>query len=130
MKLRLLMVVLVAMSAACGNDDPTPVPDSVIGLWVSDDERYADTPFEITHDLVIIGQGGRAFDSHGIREVEIDDDIVTLRYRDRSGDWYDFRLRVMSEGDLRFPNQPLLRWYRDPDREVIWEILRNDPQGN
>ena len=134
------MGAFLLMIGACGPEASEGLPVSIEGRWTTtDDPRYTNRAFEITEDFLYLLQGGDTFSIYKIRDVAIDDDDLpryTIEYRGDEGGLFSFRIYLSQEegGILFFPNQRNMKWRRDPDAEVPWDILtdlgRNTPSAS
>jgi hypothetical protein len=115
--------------SACGPGTLDAPQTRIEGRWTTaDDPRYRDRAFEITENFLYLLQGGDTFTIYKIRDVAIDDADLphyTIEYRGDEGDLFSFRVYLSQEegGILFFPNQMDMKWRRDPDAEVPWDVL-------
>ena len=94
------------------------VPGELIGVWVTDDPKYADHPFEIKKETLIFeqGQGYLDFDVFPIVALEKSDadgdTLYTIHYLLPAGKKFEFSFYYASVdgGVIRFKNQPEMKW--------------------
>ena len=125
-----LGLVMSIFAGGCEEPPLEEVPAEVIGLWTTTAPRYADRAFEITSETVYLHQGGDLFATYGILRSRItmhedQEPIYSLEYRDDSADEYSWEFYVSSEegGTIRFTNQEVIVWRRNPDADVPWKLL-------
>ena len=114
--LALFAIVTLLCGTQCKNE--TRVPDCLVGVWETSHPKYADRPFEITKDTLMLEYGGGYFDFevYPIVNVErIDKDgqtLFILTYTIRKGLEYKFSFYYSSVngGLIRFKNQKRIRW--------------------
>jgi len=90
------LFVVVCIGASCGwqgNKDQR-IPVNLIGVWKTDQPRYADRPFEITKDALILEQG------EGYYEFSVYP-IVDVR-TSNSGEKTDYVITYTGEKGLRY----------------------------
>lgn len=116
------LFILVCMSATfgCQVNKNQSVPVGLIGIWNTDEPRYADRPFEITRDAVIVerGEGCYEFTVYPIVEVKANtsqegtDYIIT--YTAQRGLKYEFSFSYYPKegGVIEFKNQKGFLWRR------------------
>jgi hypothetical protein len=94
------------------------VPEKLIGVWVTDDPKYADHPFEIKKDTLIFEQGLGYFDFDVFPIVGLDksgengDTLYIIYYLIPSGRKFEFSFYYTPTegGVIRFKNQPEMKW--------------------
>ena len=94
------------------------VPGELIGVWVTDDPKYADHPFEIKKETLIFeqGQGYLDFDVFpivGLEKTDADGDtLYIIHYLLPTGKKFEFSFYYASVGGgvIRFKNQPEMKW--------------------
>lgn len=115
------------LMVACGPETVGTPPADVTGRWTTDAEEYADRVFEITDDFLYLLQGGDTFSVYRIEEVELRHDDLPLygiKYRGDENEIYSFRFYLTQEegGTIFFPNQRDMKWRRNPDVDVPWDL--------
>ena len=109
-------ILILFFGAQCQKE--FTVPEELIGVWVTDDPRYVNHPFEIKKDTLIFeqGLGFFDFDVFPIGNLEkIDKDGNTLyiiHYLLPAGRKFEFSFYYASTegGVIRFKNQPEMKW--------------------
>ena len=94
------------------------VPEELIGVWVTDDPKYVDHPFEIKKETLIFeqGQGYLDFDVFPIVDLEKTDadgdTLYIIHYLLPVGKKFEFSFYYASAegGVIRFKNQPDMKW--------------------
>jgi hypothetical protein len=94
------------------------VPEELIGVWVTDDPKYVDYPFEIKKDTLIFEQalGYFDFDVFPIVNVEKSDTdgdaLYIIYYLLPAGRKFEFSFYYTPTegGVIRFKNQPEMKW--------------------
>ena len=94
------------------------VPEELIGVWVTDDPKYVDHPFEIKKETLIFeqGQGYLDFDVFpivGLEKTAADGStLYIIHYVLPAGKKFEFSFYyAASEGGvIRFKNQPEMKW--------------------
>jgi len=124
------LTLLVIFAAQCQKE--YGVPDELIGIWVTDDPDYSDRPFEIKRDTVIfeLGLGYFDFDVFPIANVEkIDSEeriLYTIYYLIPSGIEFQFSFYYTptNGGEIRFKNQPEMRWTKEKSQPIRLSVYR------
>lgn len=112
-------VILVAIGVTAAwpkrND---PLPPSLMGVWQSTSDQYADRAFELKPDQITFQQGeADKYTTHAITTVRTTPDegesaLYVVEY-DIAGDTYQFAFVYQpDEGAIRFKNQPMIKWYK------------------
>ena len=109
-------ILIVFFGAQCQKE--FTVPEELIGVWVTDDPKYADHPFEIKKETLIFeqGQGYLDFDVFPIVNLEKTDadgnTLYIIHYVLPAGKKFDFSFYYASAegGVIRFKNQPEMKW--------------------
>ncbi len=109
-------ILILFFGAQCQKE--FTVPEELIGVWVTDDPRYVDHPFEIKKDTLIFeqGLGFFDFDVFPIGDLEkMDEDGNTLyiiHYLLPAGRKFEFSFYYAPTegGVIRFKNQPEMKW--------------------
>ena len=109
----LLVAFGLVAALGCGHE---PVPAELIGLWTSDDPRYADRALEIGAETIAFGlQGGlrMAYRAQGSeRGGDAADGALYRLYYDSPGEpERELSLRIATPGRLRIENHSEL-WTR------------------
>ena len=109
-------ILIVFFGAQCQKE--FTVPEELIGVWVTDDPKYADHPFEIKKETLIFeqGQGYLDFDVFPIANLEKTDadgnTLYIIHYVLPAGKKFEFSFYYASAegGVIRFKNQPEMKW--------------------
>ena len=109
-------ILIVFFGAQCQKE--FTVPEELIGVWVTDDPKYADHPFEIKKETLIFeqGQGYLDFDVFPIVNLEKTDadgnTLYIIHYVLPAGRKFEFSFYYASAegGVIRFKNQPEMKW--------------------
>jgi hypothetical protein len=101
---------------ACGPDEPVALPDSLLGVWTTNDAAYRDRSLEITRDAVSFRIKYAVIDRHPIEWMEErpgpdEDRLYVLHYTENEG--YDATL------ELRYRSDPVPQ-LRIGNREIRW----------
>ena len=120
MRPRIFLVLLVIFAVVCGVQCQKrfTVPEELIGIWVTKDPRYLNTPFEIKKDTVIFeqGLGYLDFDVYpiaGVKKTESDGrTLYIIYYTLPSGKIFEFSFyySAANGGQIRFKNQQEMVW--------------------
>ena len=94
------------------------VPEELIGIWVTKDPRYLNTPFEIKKNTVIFeqGLGYLDFDVYPVADVKKTESegqtLYIVYYTLPSGKIFEFSFYYsgINGGEIRFKNQPEMVW--------------------
>lgn len=119
---RVLIVIislLIFFAFQCGRK--TAVPDNLIGVWETSAPQYEDRFFEIKKDEIIFGTGQRNFDTHRIKNIEMEkvrgeeSSLYTISYKNLEGQEYKFSFYYdpKRHGVIRFKNQDKIVWTRE-----------------
>ena len=108
-------ILIVFFGAQCQKE--FTVPEELIGVWVTDDPKYADHPFEIKKETLIFeqGQGYLDFDVFPIVNLEKTDadgnTLYIIHYVLPAGKKFEFSFYYASAegGVIRFKNQPEMK---------------------
>jgi hypothetical protein len=111
--------LLVFFAFQCGRK--TTVPDNLIGVWKASAPQYEDRFFEIKKDEIIFGTGQRNFDTHRIKNIEMEkvrgeeSSLYTISYKNLEGQEYKFSFYYdpTRHGVIRFKNQDKIVWTRE-----------------
>ena len=111
-------ILILIFGAQCQKE--FTVPQELIGVWVTDDPKYVDHPFEIKRDTLIFEQGLGYFDFDVFPIVDLekrDADGTTLyivHYLLPAGRKFEFSFYYASTegGVIRFKNQPEMKWIK------------------
>jgi len=111
-----IIIATGVITAMPGSSDPLPI--SMMGMWKSSSEQYADRGFEIKPHHITFQQGeADKFTTHLITRLratpnEDGSTLYVVEY-DNAGDTYQFSfVYQQDEETIRFKNQPLIKWYR------------------
>lgn len=106
----LFLVLALLALAACR--ERIPMPEDMVGTWVTPDPRYQDRYLQLTHHGVALGTGRNEAQRHTIEAVYSSRDdgktLYTVVYRTGYG---EDSLALFREDDaIVFRNQPDVRW--------------------
>ena len=111
-----ILLTVLFFGIQCGKN--ITVPDHIIGVWETTDERYADKPFEIRKEEVIFHTGGNNFDTYRIKEIEVgktpqqEGNLYVIHYKLLEGkvSKFSFYYNPTGKGAIVFKNQPGMVW--------------------
>jgi len=111
-----LVIFAVVFGVQC--QERFTVPEELIGVWVTEDPKYADYPFEIKKNTVIFeqGLGYLDFDVYPIAGVKMTESegqtLYIIYYTLPSGKEFEFSFyySAANGGEIRFKNQPEMLW--------------------
>ncbi|MGD8255448.1 MAG: hypothetical protein PVJ11_09385 [Syntrophobacterales bacterium] len=109
-------ILILFFGAQCQKE--FTVPEELIGVWVTEDPKYAEHPFEIKKETLIFeqGQGYLDFDVFpivGLEKTDADGDtLYIIYYVLPAGKKFEFSFYYASAegGVIRFKNQPEMKW--------------------
>jgi len=112
-------ILILFFGAQCQKE--FTVPEELIGVWVTDDPRYVDHPFEIKKDTLIFEQGLGYFDFDVFSIVDLEkmdadgDTLYIIHYLIRPGRKFEFSFYYAPTegGVIRFKNQPEMKWTKN-----------------
>jgi len=112
-------ILILFFGAQCQKE--FTVPEELIGVWVTDDPRYVDHPFEIKKDTLIFEQGLGYFDFDVFSIVDLEkmdadgDTLYIIHYLIRAGRKFEFSFYYAPTegGVIRFKNQPEMKWTKN-----------------
>ena len=120
MRPRIFLVLLVIFAVVFGVQCQKrfAVPEELIGIWVTKDPRYLNTPFEIKKDTVIFEQGLGYLDfdvypiAGGKKTESEGQTLYIIYYTLPSGKIFEFSFyySAANGGQIRFKNQPEMVW--------------------
>ena len=114
-----LLVVLATISGVlvvgCATEEPVPVPDELIGVWVTDDVRYEGRFLKLEAQKIHFGLGGDQASENPIINVETTREdgksIYRIHYLSPEGLEYSQTLYYEpSSGEMRYKNRPSVVW--------------------
>ena len=121
-----LCLTVSAAQVACMEEPGIVVPDELVGTWTTPAPKYSDRGFEIWTDAIVFytGTAMEDFTVHGIRELIAepvgDRTEYTIEYRSKEGALATMAFDLdSSDGLLRFKNQQLVEWQRNPETSQI-----------
>ncbi len=97
-------------------DEPDPLPDALVGRWVTEEPKYADRFFELTKNVVVFGKGYEYLDIRRIRRVVESQTsggaLYSITYANDKGKEYRFSFYYEPKdgGVIRFKNQMQIKW--------------------
>jgi hypothetical protein len=117
-RLILLMCALLPLLSAVQCSKAKPVPDELIGTWVSSDPRYADRPMELRKETIIFEHGEGYFDFKVYAVVNVEkkieeyDTLYIITYEIPDGLKYKLSFYYTEDagGTIRYKNQPEVVW--------------------
>ena len=109
-------ILILFFGAQCQKE--FTVLEELIGVWVTDDQKYLDHPFEIKRDTLIFeqGLGYFEFDVFPIVDLEKTDadgnTLYIIHYVLPAGRKFEFSFYYTAAegGVIRFKNQPEMKW--------------------
>ena len=109
-------ILILFFGAQCQKE--FTVPEELIGVWVTDDPKYVDHPFEIKKETLIFeqGLGYLDFDVFPIVDLEKKDAngsiLYVIHYVLPAGKKFEFSFYYtpIEGGVIRFKNQPEMKW--------------------
>lgn len=114
----ILLLATLAVIFAVQCQKQFAVPEELIGVWVTDDPKYFDHPFEIKKDTVIFEQGQGYFDFDvfpivGVKRTDSEGTpLYIIYYAVPGGKQFEFSFYYTpaNGGEIRFRNQPHMKW--------------------
>jgi hypothetical protein len=111
--------LIIFFAFQCGKK--TDVPDILIGVWKTSAPQYEDRFFEIKKDEIIFGTGEGTFDTHRIKNIEMEEvrgegsSLYTIYYKNLEGQEYKFSFYYdpIKHGVIRFKNQEKIMWTKE-----------------
>jgi hypothetical protein len=109
-------ILILLFGAQCQKE--FTVPEKLVGVWVTDDPKYVDHPFEIKKETLIFeqGLGYLDFDVFPIVDLEKKDangsTLYVIHYVLPAGKKFEFSFYYTPTegGVIRFKNQPEMKW--------------------
>ncbi len=109
-------ILILFFGAQCQKE--FTVPEELIGVWVTDDPKYLDNPFEIKRNTLIFEQGFGYFDFDVFPIVDLEktdaggDALYIIYYLIPAGRKFEFSFYYAATegGVIRFKNQPEMKW--------------------
>ena len=109
-------ILILFFGVQCQKD--FTVPGELIGVWVTDDPKYVDHPFEIKKETLIFEQGMGYLDFDvfpivGLEQTDADGETLYIIYSVLpAGKKFEFSFYYAPAegGVLRFKNQPEMKW--------------------
>ena len=109
-------ILILFFGAQCQKE--FTVPEELIGVWVTDDPKYLDHPFEIKRKTLIFEQGLGYFDFAVFPIVDLEktdagrDTLYIIYYLIPTGRKFEFSFYYAPTqgGVIRFENQPEMKW--------------------
>jgi len=109
-------ILILFFGAQCQKE--FTVPEELIGVWVTDDPKYLDHPFEIKRNTLIFEQGLGYFDFAVFPIVDLEetdagrDTLYIIYYLIPTGRKFEFSFYYAPTqgGVIRFENQPEMKW--------------------
>ena len=109
-------ILILFFGAQCQKE--FTVPEELIGVWVTDDQKYLDHPFEIKRDTLIFEQGLGYFDFDVFPIVDLEktdadgNTLYIIHYLIPAGRKFEFSFYYAATegGVIRFKNQPEMKW--------------------
>ena len=114
--LTICAICIALFSLRCQKD--VSVPNELIGVWTTTHPRYADSPFEIRKQTLILETGGGYFDIKvypvlNVEKIPRDNrTLYIITYAIPEGVEYKFSFYYSPEdgGTIRYKNQKYLVW--------------------
>lgn len=117
-----LLVVLLAGGAiyiVVSRSDIMPLPDEAVGLWTTEEPRYADRAFRLTANTFTVFTSATDSIVHPITGVTGSSDrlstLVNVEYAD-FGETYVFSFYLSPDTLIRFKNQREMEWRKTDTR--------------
>jgi hypothetical protein len=116
-------LVLVVLSLTIMSCQKQTMPDSVVGKWVTDDQRYVNCMLEIGTDHITFRYPGEGDDFCPIKGVSVTKkgptSVVTIDYvnAERTSFTTKFAISPENGGELLSTNQPDVVWKRPSGKE-------------
>ena len=98
----------------CGKN--RTVPDDLIGVWKTSEEKYEDRFFEIDRTTITFGTGGENSDTHPITNIEVEKgSLCTIYYKNAEGQEFklSFTYQPAGQGEIKFKNQDQIVWTKE-----------------
>ncbi len=120
-RLFIFITLLTTLSAGFQCSKTKTNPDDLMGVWKTDDPKYADRSFEIERSSITFTIGEGTFDTHPITNIEIEKGVdpkgslYTIYYKDREGQEFKFSFYYSpsDHGVIRFKNQEQIVWTKE-----------------
>jgi hypothetical protein len=113
----LLGMVIFFATLHCGRN--TNPPQSLIGVWGTDDPRYAGRTFEVGPNTLMFQTGERQFETYPIAGMKVQkgamgkNDLYTFSYKkDGQALKFSFYYSVADQNVIRFLHQDKMSWTR------------------
>jgi hypothetical protein len=116
----LIPLVLLGFTLARGASENKHLPDSLLGVWQTTDEHYADCYMEIAAATLMFGNAERGYLLYFVSSVEETHEggqtSYLIHYTDLDGVKYEMSLsyRPSPHETLSFKNQQKVVWNRRP----------------
>lgn len=121
MKFRLLLLTALSLVAigtpGCTQPEPAEIPEELIGVWVTDDQRYEGRFLKLEARTIHFGIGGDQATENPIIDVETIQEegtsIYRIHYLSPEGLEYSQTLNYDPESEeIRYKNRPSVVWKR------------------
>ena len=114
--------LLLFLPIVCGCDGNRSrfIPDSLVGVWRTDDPRYRGRSLEFGKDRAVIGTGGDKLSIESVESVKIqpagEETTYSIRCRTADGTQHFVNLRFSPNGDgeIRLSHPQNILWKRGP----------------
>ena len=115
--LGLIVLGILLFIIHCGNI--TTAPEHLIGVWRTQDSRYADRTFKIEERTIRFQTGEHQFETYSILRINTgkgakkEGSLCTIDYKTEEGkSKFSFYYDPADHGVIRFANQPQMLWTR------------------
>lgn len=107
--MKAFIYICLAVSFFLGCQQGGTVPPQLIGMWKTDEPKYADRYVEFTEELLIFGTGGGAATLNQIEKVDKDNEgfgtAYTVHYKDSEGGKWSLSLVYYPKGTIELKNR-------------------------
>jgi hypothetical protein len=114
----IFVFVILFFMVQCGRI--TKAPEHLIGVWKTQDSKYADRAFKIEERTINLRTGEGQFEDYPIIRISIKrgttgkDDLYTISYNNEGGKTkFSFYYDSTDRGVIRFINQTQIAWKRE-----------------
>ena len=112
-----IVVALCTTLVGCFSYTVVGMPEDLIGVWKTAEQKYADRYFELSADRVIFSTGGWGVTAHPIDRIEQHsengDILYIIYYPSEEGDEYQFSFYYdPTQSVIRFKNQEQFEWVK------------------
>jgi hypothetical protein len=118
---RVLLLLLPIVCSGCNWNRSRFIPDSLVGVWRTDDPRYRGRSLELGKDSAVIGTGGDKPSMESVESVKIrpagEETTYSINCRAADGTQHLLTLRFnpSRDGEIRLSHPDGIVWRRRPD---------------